>query len=536
MDYLSLCLICKNENDYLPEWLDYHILMGVDRFYIYDNESQVSLRDSLKTYIDKGWVIVTDIPGFKVQLFAYDHCIQAFGKNTFWMGFIDTDEFLVPKSAPDIKTILKEYEGYGGLAVSSLFFGSNGNISRPQQGQISAYTLRTPEVFPFNMLVKVIVQPAYVELPLSPHEFALKDKKYTVNENSYRVDNQEFPCSIEKIQLNHYFCRSEAEIKLKLERGGGARHTAWPRLRFDKVNQFSSIQDTVILQNLEKYLKALLFDKSGTLSKDMSLLAESVTPSRLEDFSITAISFDSKITEIIEFEKQFDLIEASGDQESIRQWTLKKLQMVPSRAVSYCNLANRYIELNDIATAWQILARGWEIAPNSFAILLGMAYYFLSAQNFPMAEKTSRLVLEIAPQDLLSLGFLSESLMGQGKMEEGLRVGLPVIEHQAMMFGEIPVGMSLYLIGKMANYLEDIKDFQGAAHVWDLGIKIAPNEINILLGLSRVLMLAGDLTGAGRCLSQAQKAAPKNEAVLALSVQYQKRLTARGKPTRAVKK
>ena len=47
MDYLSLCLICKDENDYLAEWLDYHILMGVERFYIYDNESQVSLRETL---------------------------------------------------------------------------------------------------------------------------------------------------------------------------------------------------------------------------------------------------------------------------------------------------------------------------------------------------------------------------------------------------------------------------------------------------------------------------------------------------------
>jgi len=33
MDCLSLCLICKDENDYLAEWLDHHILAGVDRFY-----------------------------------------------------------------------------------------------------------------------------------------------------------------------------------------------------------------------------------------------------------------------------------------------------------------------------------------------------------------------------------------------------------------------------------------------------------------------------------------------------------------------
>lgn len=77
MDYLSLCLICKDENDYLPEWLDYHILMGVDRFYIYDNESRVSLREGLD--IDRSWVVVVDITGRAMQLSAYDHCLQNFG-------------------------------------------------------------------------------------------------------------------------------------------------------------------------------------------------------------------------------------------------------------------------------------------------------------------------------------------------------------------------------------------------------------------------------------------------------------------------
>ena len=105
MDYISLCLICKDENSYLPEWLDYHILMGVDRFYIYDNESRVSLRETLKEYIERGWVVVVDIQGKAMQLYAYDHCLQTFGAQTFWMGFIDTDEFLVPKTAKDLKDL-----------------------------------------------------------------------------------------------------------------------------------------------------------------------------------------------------------------------------------------------------------------------------------------------------------------------------------------------------------------------------------------------------------------------------------------------
>ncbi|MBD3879586.1 MAG: glycosyltransferase family 2 protein [Quinella sp. 1Q5] len=31
--------ILKNERHYLKKWLDYHLLAGVDHFYLYDNKS-----------------------------------------------------------------------------------------------------------------------------------------------------------------------------------------------------------------------------------------------------------------------------------------------------------------------------------------------------------------------------------------------------------------------------------------------------------------------------------------------------------------
>ena len=47
MDYLALCLYVKDEDEaYLHEWVDYHSLLGVERFFIYDNLSQVSVRET----------------------------------------------------------------------------------------------------------------------------------------------------------------------------------------------------------------------------------------------------------------------------------------------------------------------------------------------------------------------------------------------------------------------------------------------------------------------------------------------------------
>ncbi|GMO23401.1 MAG: hypothetical protein Ta2B_02600 [Termitinemataceae bacterium] len=41
---LSIVAIVKNEASYIKEWIEYHRLVGVDRFYIYDDNSTDNLR------------------------------------------------------------------------------------------------------------------------------------------------------------------------------------------------------------------------------------------------------------------------------------------------------------------------------------------------------------------------------------------------------------------------------------------------------------------------------------------------------------
>ena len=38
-----------------------------------------------------------------MQLFAYDHCLQTYGQESKWIGFIDTDEFIVPHTSEKIE-------------------------------------------------------------------------------------------------------------------------------------------------------------------------------------------------------------------------------------------------------------------------------------------------------------------------------------------------------------------------------------------------------------------------------------------------
>lgn len=146
-----------------------------------------------------------------MQMYAYDHCIQQYQSVSKWIGFIDTDEFIVLHQNTHLNEFLSHYELYGGLAISSLFFGNGGNRKRPKGGQLLGFQYRTPEQLSYNRLVKMIIQPDKVMYPVSPHSFLFKEGFYCVNESGLRVDAQQFPCHVEKVQLNHYFTRSDEE-------------------------------------------------------------------------------------------------------------------------------------------------------------------------------------------------------------------------------------------------------------------------------------------------------------------------------------
>ena len=61
--YLTLCAIAKNEGRYLQEWIEYHKMLGVEKFFIYDNESADNTRKILQPYIVTKLVEYCYFPG-----------------------------------------------------------------------------------------------------------------------------------------------------------------------------------------------------------------------------------------------------------------------------------------------------------------------------------------------------------------------------------------------------------------------------------------------------------------------------------------
>jgi hypothetical protein len=262
MNYLSICAVTKDER-YLREWVEYHRIVGVEHFYLYDGS--VPQQTDLASQVQEGVVTLIPFPGDRQQFNAYNHCLRNFKNESRWIAFIDADEFLVPNQCDNLQDILPDYESFGGLAVSWMIFGSSYHILRPKGLQIENYTLRARnEDWPG---VKSIVQPSYtISVSANPHIFTYKDGYTCVNEDFELVSRAGSKTVNRIIQLNHYFSRSYQDFKDKIRRGkadvGGRRSIS----EYFEVNGYANaVYDDKILRFLPE-LKTRLnsVNESGT--------------------------------------------------------------------------------------------------------------------------------------------------------------------------------------------------------------------------------------------------------------------------------
>jgi len=89
---VGICAIIKDcRAPYLNEWLNWHRLIGVDVFYIYDNDSIIPLSTVVENMTG---VFIQKWQGKNQQHLVYADCIKN-KKECDWIAFIDDDEFIV---------------------------------------------------------------------------------------------------------------------------------------------------------------------------------------------------------------------------------------------------------------------------------------------------------------------------------------------------------------------------------------------------------------------------------------------------------
>ena len=211
---LSFVAIVKNEAPYIIEWIEFHKLVGVNKFYIYDNESTDNLEKLLKTYIESGIVVYQYLPGKNMQNIIYTEAIQKYKNETKYMGFIDVDEFVMPceENTLDyiVEDILNKDESAGGIAINWRIYGSSGYVKKPDGFVIENYKYRAKKSFIANKHIKTICNPRKVIKFSNPHFPTYHNGYYSIDEAGNKIKGPFNPCGkCKRVQINHYFTKSK---------------------------------------------------------------------------------------------------------------------------------------------------------------------------------------------------------------------------------------------------------------------------------------------------------------------------------------
>src|SRR5207249_3348457 len=200
--YLALCSVFKNEATYLQEWLRFYDLVGVEHFYLYNNESADDFPTVLAPWIASGKVTLHHIPGPAAQRSVVYHCLENYRTQCVWLAFLDLDEFLFSPTQPDLRTFLRPYEPEPAVVANWLMFGAAGHQHRPpvlvtlnstrrcdlKLVPFEPDLLKTPDSDPASASsyhplcshVKSIVNTHDVLEGLSPHHFAFREGRVPI--------------------------------------------------------------------------------------------------------------------------------------------------------------------------------------------------------------------------------------------------------------------------------------------------------------------------------------------------------------------
>jgi glycosyl transferase family 92 len=261
--HLSVCAIYRDEAPYMHEWIEFHRLVGVERFFLYDNGSVDDHEALLAPYLKEGVVGLRPWPGYRRQMSAYEDCLKEHADESRWIAFIDLDEFLFSPTGRPVPELLQEYEQYPAVGVNWAFFGTSGHRTQPTGLVIENYLNRCEDDHKVHRMVKSIVDPTQVESTGDPHYFHYRDGMLAVDELERPIPRSQAESpSFSKLRVNHYWSKSEEEARRKLAKGSAFRdrpkgkETAQRNLRA-KDPERNAVHDETILMYADALRKAL---------------------------------------------------------------------------------------------------------------------------------------------------------------------------------------------------------------------------------------------------------------------------------------
>lgn len=215
---IAVCAICRNEVDYVEEWIAYYKISGFDSVFIYDNVSDDGTSELLAALDNIGEMTRVHWPrreGIPPQRDAYGHFIEFFSADFDYVLICDLDEFLVVKDG-SVKKLLMDAErmhgNVGAIAFPWLVYGSSGNESSSTDLVIERFKKCEKKTSP---VVKTMFSPKNT-YNMRTHICDLLSGVYLDNNLRVAEWNQLMPIKLKsssfgRAVIHHYYTKSREE-------------------------------------------------------------------------------------------------------------------------------------------------------------------------------------------------------------------------------------------------------------------------------------------------------------------------------------
>jgi hypothetical protein len=257
--YLAIAANYRDEAPYLREWIEFHLLVGIERFFLNDNLSEDDHLDVLAPYIEDGTVVVHEQPDLPI---GYRELLKQHRGDARWIAFIDSDEFLFSPTGRQLPELLREYEQWPAVGVNRYTFGTSGHRTKPEGLAIESFVRRSPD----PSSIKSIVDPTRTRRILNPHAFSYADDAFAVDENKQPIDGWfTTPFTAERLRINHYWTRSLEECDAKRWRVRGTNPPQpWRKPTPEEHERLNTVEDTTILMYLPALEEAIARREAAT--------------------------------------------------------------------------------------------------------------------------------------------------------------------------------------------------------------------------------------------------------------------------------
>ena len=238
---IALCMIAKNENLYIKEFVEYYKNLGIKKIYLYDNNdiNGENFNSILSSYINSKFIKIKNIRGkSEIQLHALNNCYQRYLNEYSWFLFLDVDEFLFIKNNKTLPNFLSDnrFSNCNTIFINYNEYGDSDLLKYDNRSIFKRFT-QSKYIACGKSLTRGGIKNAKIDIhkPLYINNYCNSEGE---SEELYKDKIFISKIAVDNAEIKHYITKSLEEFCQRLAKG-------WPSIKIFSKSYYQFVEERI---------------------------------------------------------------------------------------------------------------------------------------------------------------------------------------------------------------------------------------------------------------------------------------------------